>query len=216
MYKTIAKALSLIILTTLIMTSCKNDSKSSTAKSTNAAIETIMNRKSVRQYTSQKLTDEQIQTLLKAAMAAPSAINIQPWQFVVITDTAVAASLTTGHVNQMYKDAAALFVICGDTTCVRVPKGAPEGTEPVEQPNMFWTADCAAATENLLLAAESMGLGAVWTACYPAKDRYPFVHDALGLPANVLPYSIVPVGYPAGDNQPKDKFKPEKIHYNKW
>ncbi len=80
----------------------------------------------------------------------------------------------------------------------------------------IWTADCAAATENLLLAAESLGLGAVWTACYPYDDRMQPAIEALGLPDDVTPYCIVPVGHPAGDNKPKNKWNPDHIHYEKW
>jgi nitroreductase len=82
--------------------------------------------------------------------------------------------------------------------------------------NGFWFEDCAAATENLLLAAEALGLGAVWTACYPMPDRMDPTIAALGLPDNVKPFAIVPVGFPAGDDQPKDKWKPENVHYDKW
>ena len=138
-----------------------------------AVLDNILSRKSVRSYTEQDVSQEQIETILKAAMAAPSGVNLQP-------------------------------VVCGVTT-------RSDG-----QPNGNWTADCAAATENLLLAVEALGLGAVWTACYPYEVRMDPTIEALGLPEDVKPYCIVPIGYPAGEDKPKDKWKPENIHYEKW
>lgn len=179
------------------------------------AIDVIMNRKSVRSYTEQPVSDAQIETLLKAAMAAPTGMNIQPWRFVVVRDQAVKEALA-GPRGGMYIQAPLLVVVCGETTFRRKPWGAPEDAEEVEMENRNWTADCAAATENLLLAAEAMGLGAVWTACYPYEERMGVTCETLGLPQNVTPFCIVPIGYPDGDNQPKDKWKPENIHYDKW
>lgn len=175
-----------------------------------SALDVIMSRKSVRSYTEQPLQDAQIQTLLRAAMAAPSGVNIQPWRFVVVTDQAVKEALQDGDTRAqgMYGSAAAIFVICGETH-ISLPDGQ-------SRENGNWTADCAAATENLLLAAEALGLGAVWTACYPYENRMSKAIEVLGIPEGVTPYALVPVGYPAGENTPKDKWKPEKIHYNHW
>lgn len=181
----------------------------------NAAVENMMNRKSVRSFTDQKLTQEQIETLLRCAMAAPSGSNIQPWSFVVLQDKSRYETIFEGNFNlRVFNQAAAVFVLCADTTVTRQPRDG-QGA-PVTVPNGTWRDDMGAVTENLLLAAESMGLGAVWTAGYPYKERYMTVKKELGLPDNVLPYCIVPVGYPAGDDQPKDKWKPERIHYENW
>ena len=186
---------------------CNGGSK---CDSRNGTIETIMNRKSVRSYTDQKLSAEQIETLLRAAMAAPSGINLQPWRFIVVTDQAVKDALQGERrgPRTMYSDCAAIFVVCGETMWTN--------REGELVPNRNWTADCAAATENLLLAAESLGLGAVWTACYPYEERISQVTEVLGIPEGVSPFCLVPVGYPAGDEQPKDKWKPENIHYDRW
>lgn len=176
-----------------------------------SALDVIMSRKSVRSYTAEPVTEAQMETLLKAAMAAPSGMNVQPWRFVVVRDQAVKDVLA-GPRGGMIKEAPVVVVVCGETTLTR---NTPDG-ETVTSENGNWTADCAAATENFLLAAEAIGLGAVWTACYPYPDRMGPAREVLGLPENVTPYCVVPLGYPAGDDQPKDKWKPEKIHYDKW
>ena len=185
------------------------------ASSEPSALDVIMSRKSVRSYTDQNVTEAQVETILKAAMAAPTGMNIQPWRFVVVRDQAVKDVLA-GPRGGMIAQAPVVIVVCGETVMMRRPFGAGEDAEPVAVENGNWTADCAAATENLLLAVEAMGLGACWTAGYPYPERMAAAREALGLPENVSPYCIVPIGYPAGDDQPKDKWKPENIHYDKW
>ena len=179
-----------------------------------SALDTIFSRKSVRTYTDQAVSEEQVETLLKAAMAAPTGMNVQPWRFVVVRDQAVKDALA-GPRGGMIAQAPVVIVVCGETTMMRKPWGQPDA-EAVEVENGNWALDCSAATENLLLAAEAIGLGAVWTAAYPYPDRMEPVREALALPANVTPLCVVPVGYPGGDDQPKDKWKPENIHYDKW
>ena len=179
-----------------------------------SAIDVIMSRKSVRSYTDEAVPQEKVELLLRAAMAAPSAMNVQPWRFVVVTDQAVKEALA-GSRGGMIVQAPLVIVICGETKFMRKPWGQPDA-EPVEAENPFWFEDCAAATENLLVAAEALGLGAVWTACYPMPDRMNPTIAALGLPDNVKPFAVIPVGFPAGDDQPKDKWKPENVHYNRW
>ena len=172
-----------------------------------AALDTIHARVSVRSFTDEPLTDAQIETLLRAAMAAPSGMNVQPWRFVVITDPDVKAAVYEKIPQKSYAEAAALFVVCGET-------GWDWNGERRDNGN--WTADCAAATENLLLAATAQGLGAVWTACYPYPDRMDPVRAILGIPEGVNPYCVIPVGHPAVEEMPKDKWKPENIHYDRW
>ena len=179
-----------------------------------SALDVIFSRKSVRSYTDQPVSDEQVETMLRAAMAAPTGMNVQPWRFVVVRDQAVKDKLA-GPRGGIIAQAPVVFVICGETTLMRKPFGQPDA-EAVEVPNGNWTQDCSAATENLLLAAEALGLGAVWTAAHPYEDRVNPIREALGLPDNVTPLCVVPCGYPAGDDQPKDKWKPENIHYDKW
>ena len=179
-----------------------------------SALDVIFARKSVRSYTDQAVSDQQVETMLRAAMAAPTGMNVQPWRFVVVRDQAVKDVLA-GPRGGMIAQAPVVFVICGETTLMRKPWGQPDA-EPEEVLNGNWALDCSAAAENLLLAAEALGLGAVWTAAYPYEDRMVPVREALGLPENVAPLCVIPCGYPAGDDQPKDKWKPENIHYDKW
>ena len=173
------------------------------AQEQQSALDNIFARKSVRSYTDEPVSPEQVETILKAAMAAPSGMNMQPWRFVVVTDKKVKDKLAVGF-NKMIAKAPVVIIVCGKTT------------NKLGAPNKNWTADCAASTENLLLAVEALGLGAVWTACYPYEDRMNPTVEALGLPENISPYCIVPIGHPAGNDKPKDKWNPENIHYEKW
>ena len=140
-----------------------------------AVLDNIHARKSVRTYTDEDVTPEQVETILRAAMAAPSGMNMQPWRFVVVREQATKEKLAGGF-NKMIAKAPVVIIVCGKTT------GA------MGKENRNWTADCAAATENLLLAVEAMGLGAVWTACYPYDERMSTTIEALELPDNVKPY----------------------------
>jgi nitroreductase len=172
----------------------------------NTTIETIHERKSVRSYTDKKVTQEQLETIVKAGMAAPTAVNKQPWAFIIIDNRETLDEL--GEVlpyAKMIKNAPAAIVVCGDMT------KALEG-----QSQQFWVQDCSAATQNILLAVESMGLGAVWTAAYPSEERIKSVTDILELPEHIVPLNVIPVGYPVGTEKPKDKWKPENLHWQKW
>ena len=188
--------ISLLTMIPLVGCSIKQDQGQS-------VLNVIHSRKSVRAYTDQPVSPEQVETLLKAAMAAPSGRNLQAWRFVVVREQSVKEKLAVGF-NKMIAKAPVVIVVCGNTIN---PQGEFNGN---------WTADCAAATENLLLAAEAIGLGAVWTACYPYEERMNPAIEALGLPDDITPYCIVPIGYPGGDEKPKDKWKPENIHYDCW
>lgn len=167
----------------------------------NETLEVIHNRKSVRHFTDQAVTKEQIETLLRAGMAAPTAVNRQPWTFYVVTKRETLDTLAEQlPYAKMLTQAQAAIVVCGDmkTAGNLIDKG-------------YWVQDCAAATQNILLAAESIGLGAVWTASYPYDDRTKVVIKALNLPENHIPLNVIPIGYPTGEDVPKDKWKPENI-----
>ena len=171
----------------------------------NAAIENIMTRTNIRQYKDQPVEQEKVDIMLKAAMAAPTAVNLQPWHFIVITDKATIGLLS----GKQPTNAPLLIAVCGDTDKTTMPDG--KGKLPD-----FWVQDVSAATENLLLAAHALGLGAVWTGVYPAMDRVAEVANVLNCPKNIVPVAVVRVGYPDEAPQPKDKFKEENISYNKF
>ena len=172
----------------------------------NQAITNIMTRVSVREFTGEKITEAQIDTLLRAAMAAPSAINKQPWAFIVVTDEEKIAALGEALPYSRCSNHPAVAIIpCGDLS----------KAIPGEMAN-FWINDVSAATENLLLAAHAMGLGAVWTGLHPDMNRAKMVQEMLGLPEYIIPLCVVPVGVPAEQPEVKDKFKAENIHYNQW
>lgn len=172
----------------------------------NQAIQTIMTRVSVREFTGEKITDAQIDTLLRAAMAAPSAINRQPWAFIVVTDESLIAKLGEAlPYSRCSNHPACAIIPCGDLS------KAIEG-----EMGAFWINDVSAATQNILLAAHAMGLGAVWTGLHPDMNRAALVQQMLGLPEHIIPLCVVPVGIPAEHPSVKDKYLPENIHHNSW
>jgi nitroreductase len=172
----------------------------------NDTLKTIFNRKSVRVYSEAAVSDEQLLMLVKAGMAAPTAVDRRPWEFIVITDRAVLKKMADAMpYAKMAAQAPAAIVICGDTDRQFGGRQAS-----------YWQMDCSAATENLLLAAESMGLGAVWTSVYPEESRMDAMRAILGIPQHVIPLNLVPVGVPGGGEKPKDKYNPGQIHKNKW
>ncbi len=196
------KNLIIFALTATMLAACSNQPK----VMENEAIQNIMTRVSVREFTGEKISEAQLETLLRAAMAAPSAINKQPWAFIVVTDEAKIAALGEALPYSRCSNKPAVAIIpCGDLS------KAIEG----EMAN-FWINDVSAATENLLLAAHAMGLGAVWTGLHPDMNRAKMVQEMLGLPEHIIPLCVVPVGVPAEQPEVKDKYKPENIHYNKW
>ncbi len=166
-------------------------------------IENIMTRTSIRAYTDKAVSDSDIETLLKAAMAAPTARNQQPWAFVVIKNQAIKDSISA-NINpmQMVRKAPVAIAVCGNLD--KALSGA--GVD-------YWIQDASAATENLLLAAHGMGLGAVWCGVYPIEQRVDFVKQLLDLPANLVPLNVIAIGYPDEDPAPKDKWKPENVMY---
>ena len=170
-------------------------------------LKNILSRKSVRSYTDEPVRRSQLDTLLRAAMAAPTGRDMRPWKFVVIDDKAAMAALADSlPYAKMLREAQAAVAVCGDLSV----------TDDKGNPSKNWTFDCSAATENLLLAAEALGLGAVWTGVYPYEERVAAVKSALGLPEEIVPLALVPIGHPKGDPQPKDKFNEDNIHYNGW
>lgn len=166
-------------------------------------MESILNRKSIRKYKDAKIRQEQVEELLRAGMQAPSAGNEQPWEFIVLRNKEVMKKITEIHpYSKMLLNADVAIVVCGDES-----KEIFEG---------FWVQDCSAATENILLAAEEKGLGAVWLGVYPLQDRVDGIKKILDLPDSVIPLSIIPIGYPAEEKEAADRFNKERIHYDRW
>lgn len=166
-------------------------------------MEAIFNRKSVRKYKNIGISDEIIETLLKAAMQAPSAGNEQPWEFIILRNKETLRKITEFHTYaEMLFNTDVAIVICGDLS-----KEVFEG---------YWVQDCSAATENILIAAESMNLGAVWLGVYPMEDRVAALKELLKLPESVIPLAIVPVGYPDEEIAAMDRFNAERIHREIW
>lgn len=166
----------------------------------------IHQRKSVRKYLDKPVPDAMLETLVKAGMAAPTAGNKQPWYFITVTDRAMLTKLagTHEHTGMLATAGAAIVVIGAPDESLRGASG------------QMWIQDCSAAIENILLATEATGLGAVWLGIYPVDERVQFVRDALGIPAEFVPMSILSIGWPTGEELPKDKYKPEKIFKNSW
>ncbi|OFY42718.1 MAG: NAD(P)H nitroreductase [Bacteroidetes bacterium GWF2_40_14] len=166
----------------------------------NPTLETIHQRKSVRSFTDQPVSVENLTTIVKAGMAAPTGMNRQPWEFLVIQDREAMAKLSENlPYAKMLKDAQAAIIVVGN------PEKSP-----------YWYLDCSAATQNILLAAESLGLGAVWTLAYPSEERMNIITTALSIPLPYKPLCLIPIGYPKGPQTPKNKWVEAKMHLNKW
>ena len=209
-YKIVSLVLAIALLAALVqLVALRGTGEAAVSESRKADIvlENILSRKSVRNYTDEPVRRSQLDTLLRAAMAAPTGRDMRPWKFVVIDDKAAMAALADSlPYAKMLREAQAAVAVCGDLSV----------TDDKGNPSTNWTFDCSAATENLLLAAEALGLGAVWTGVYPYEERVATVKSALGLPEEIVPLALVPIGHPKGDPQPKDKFNKDNIHYNGW
>ena len=169
------------------------------------ALTVIHSRKSVRSFTGEPVTREALEKVIRAGMAAPTAVNFQPWAFVAVTDRAKLEALRDGlPYAKMLDKAGAAIIVCA------IPEKA------FGQSRDYAIIDATCAGENILLAVEATGLGAVWTAGYPDEDRMELIRKILGIPAGVIPLNVIPVGHPTGEDKPKDKFKAENIHWDQW
>ena len=163
-------------------------------------IETILSRHSIRKFTGEPINEDDLNTIIKAGMAAPSAMNIQPWSFIVITDKTILNNLCNSlPYAKMLDRSGAAIVVCGDS----------------KEAN--WVVDCAAATENILLAAHALGYGAVWTAVYKYESRIEPVRKECKIPKDIIPLNVIPIGVPVEKNvKAIDKYKESNIHKNTW
>ena len=201
----------------LTVAACCNKQEAAPAESTaDVMMQNILSRKSVRSYTGDTIPAATLENLLRAAQAAPTGRDWRPWSFVVVTPDQDLEAIFGDNFNMhMYKEAGAIVILCADTIHMGPTRENPDGPD-VAQVNHLWRDDLGAATENLLLAVEAYGLGACWTACYPYPERMDPIRAAVGLPPTVVPYAVVPIGVPAGETQPKDKWDPSRVHYNRW
>jgi nitroreductase len=167
------------------------------------ALEAILTRRSIRKYTPEHVSSEQIEQLLGAAMSAPSAGNEQPWHFIVIRERTVLDEIPSVHpYSQMLHYANAAILVCADME-LETHKG-------------YFVQDCAAATQNILIAAKVIGLATVWLGVYPREDRVQGLRKILELPEHVIPFSLIPVGYPDESKPPSNRFDPTRIHHDIW
>jgi len=165
------------------------------------AMEAIFARRSIRTYTGEPVSREVITELLEAGMAAPSSNNRKPWHFIVIRDRVTLTKLAETHPHgKMMSEAAAVIAVCGDTTI------SPD----------FWVQDCAAATENILVAVAALGLGAVWLGCHPREERVSAIKAVLDVPGHFGILSLISIGHPGEKKEPRTQYDPKRIHNEKW
>jgi len=166
-------------------------------------LKAILTRRSIRKFTGKNIPEEIITKLLESAMYAPSARNTQPWHFIVINQRVILDKLPHVHpYAEMCYEASLAILVCGDTN--------------IENLEGYIAVNCAAATQNILLTAHDLGLGSVWLGVYPRKERMEPLSKLFNLPQNIIPVSLVALGYPNEQINMPGRFKLERIHFNKW
>jgi nitroreductase len=165
------------------------------------ALEVLFTRRSIRRYTNEPVSPEDLNTMLDAAMNAPSANNRQPWHFIVVTDRDKMNGIMEAHpYTSMLKQAPVAVVVVADTA-----------TSP-----SYFQQDCAAAIENLLLAAKALGLGTVWCGIYPNEDRIEALTDLFQIPDPYAPLAVIAVGHPAEEKGRADRYQASRVHHETW
>lgn len=171
----------------------------------NTAYMNILNRISVRRYSDKPVTSEQVSAILHAAMSAPSGVNRQPWEFIVVNEPELLTQLANAlPYAKMTAHAPAAIVVCGNKERFLD-----------DSDSNLWVQDLSAASENILLAAHAIGLGGVWTCIYPHEERIAPVRTILNIPDCLVPFNLIPIGYPEKEHAPMDKWNPERIHQNR-
>ena len=166
-------------------------------------LQAIKTRRSIRRFLDKPVTREMARSLLEAAMFAPSVGNEQPWQFVVLDERELLDKVPSICATaSMCRQAPLAILVCADSSLEKYPN--------------FWVQDCSAATENILLAAHAQGLGAVWVGIYPLTDRIVAFRRLLGLPEEITPISLVPLGYPNETPAEPMRYMEERVHFNGW
>ena len=162
-------------------------------------LQIIFSRRSIRQYTGQPVSEADITSLLQAGMAAPSAGNRKPWHFVVVTDRQTLRAIANEPPYSRVGDAALAIVVCGDPSI-----------------SDWWLQDCTLAIENILIAAAGLGLGAVFLGCHERAEREQPIRQVLGIPQEIGMASVLSIGYPAEEKEPRTQYDPAQVHRNKW
>ena len=166
----------------------------------------IIDRTSVRRFTERKVSDIEREAILRAAMSSPSGVNRQPWEFIVIDSPELLTALSEGlPYAKMAAHAPMAILVCGNKD--RFLDG---------DDSSLWEQDLSAASENILLAAHALGLGGVWTCIYPHADREAVARQVLSIPDNLIPFNLIPIGEPATQHAPLDKWNPDRVHFNKF
>jgi len=166
-------------------------------------MDAVLSRTSIRSYTEHPVSEDSLQKMLQAAMAAHSAGDQRPWHFVVIEDSVLREQIPDIHpFAHMTPEAPLAILVCGDPTLQKHPG--------------FWVQDCAAATENILIEAQSLGLGAVWLGIYPIEGRVQSFRRLLNLPGHVVPFALVPVGHPGERKRASLQFDESRVHHDRW
>lgn len=165
--------------------------------------ELLLNRRSIRKYKDQKINKDDMNSILKAAMYAPSAMNLQPWQFIVIDDKVVLKETIKSIPHaEMLKQSAAAVLVCGD--------------KAIEKNESWLLQNCSAAVQNILLSAYGLGIGSCWIGIQGMDDIVKNIILQFKLPENIIPVALISLGYPDETVTAEERFKTEKIHYNKW
>jgi len=166
-------------------------------------MDAILTRRSIRKYLPEPVSREMIEDILKAGMSAPSAGDEQPWHFIIIDRRDLLEKISEMHpYAKMLKNAPAALLICAD---LNTPKFRD-----------FWVQDCSAASENMLLAAHALGLGAVWIGVYPAEKLVNGIRELFEVPEHVIPFSAIAIGHPAEEKPGRARYEVSRIHDNSW
>lgn len=167
------------------------------------ALEVLLSRRSIRKYEDRELPEGLLEELIKYGMYAPSACNKQPWHFIIIKERNILNEIADFHPNaRMLKEAPCAILVCGDEI-----KAHDKG---------YWPVDCSAATQNILLAAHAVGVGACWLGIYPREERAAKMKKLMNLPEHIHAFSMISLGYPAEMPQHKQRSDSSRIHYNIW
>ena len=163
----------------------------------------ILSRTSIRDFTDLPVSDVTVDALLRAAMAAPSAADERPWHFVVIRDQHIRERiLEINRFAHIVPQAPVAILVCGD--------------ERLQKHRGFWVQDCAAATENILVEAEKLGLGATWLGVYPIEGMVQGLRRLLNIPEHAIPFALVAVGHPGERHEPADRYDDSRVHEESW